>query len=85
MSGNVWEWCWDWTGVYHSVPQVDPIGPPTGSRRVNRGGGGTTAKSLCEQALEEMNIPIFAIANRVFDWFGTFRLNLSRRLVPVLL
>ena len=39
MSGNVCEWCWDWSGVYHSAPQSDPIGPSTGSKRVNRGGG----------------------------------------------
>jgi formylglycine-generating enzyme required for sulfatase activity len=38
MSGNVWEWVWDIYGVYPGTT-TDPTGPPTGDRRVNRGGG----------------------------------------------
>ncbi|MEM9985406.1 MAG: SUMF1/EgtB/PvdO family nonheme iron enzyme [Bacteroidota bacterium] len=38
LSGNVWEWCWDWGAGYPSEPQVDPIGPEGGSYRVYRGG-----------------------------------------------
>ncbi len=38
MSGNVEEWCWDRFGAYSSVGQTDPMGPDSGSRRVNRGG-----------------------------------------------
>lgn len=39
MSGNVYEWCWDWTGTecYDSA-QTDPTGDTTGSYRIYRGG-----------------------------------------------
>jgi formylglycine-generating enzyme required for sulfatase activity len=38
MSGNVWEWVYDWSGNYYSSDRLDPKGPKTGSTRVRRGG-----------------------------------------------
>jgi sulfatase modifying factor 1 len=38
MSGNVWEWCWDWDGSYAAGSQTDPRGAASGSHRVLRGG-----------------------------------------------
>ena len=39
MSGNVWEWVWDWKGAYSASAQANPRGPSSGSHRVGRGGG----------------------------------------------
>jgi formylglycine-generating enzyme required for sulfatase activity len=39
LSGNVWEWVWDWYGgSYDSAAKENPTGPQGGSERVVRGG-----------------------------------------------
>jgi formylglycine-generating enzyme required for sulfatase activity len=38
MSGNVWEWCWDWYGNYRNEAQTNPAGASSGTTRVERGG-----------------------------------------------
>ncbi len=38
MSGNVCEWCNDWSEDYQSSPQINPKGPAMGGNRVVRGG-----------------------------------------------
>lgn len=38
MSGNVWEWCWDWKTPYPGGHENNYRGPASGSDRVQRGG-----------------------------------------------
>lgn len=38
MSGNVFELCYDWFGMYSTAHQTNPIGPSSGTYRIMRGG-----------------------------------------------
>jgi formylglycine-generating enzyme required for sulfatase activity len=59
MSGNVWEWCWDWyVSSYYatSAGTTDPRGPPSGTRRVYRGGAANSPASRLRCALRIGNL-----------------------------
>ena len=47
MSGNVWEWCWDWFSSRYPNGTEDPVGPDTGSARVLLGGSWWYNASIC--------------------------------------
>ena len=42
MSGNVFEWCWDWYDDGYPCGTENPAGPDTGSYRVIRGGSASS-------------------------------------------
>lgn len=59
MSGNVYEWCWDWYGSYSSNIQTNPTGLSSGSYRVLRGGGWNVNVSHCRVGYRYKNYPSY--------------------------
>jgi formylglycine-generating enzyme required for sulfatase activity len=59
MSGNLWEWCWDYFGEYPQEPVSDPSGVPEAARRVLRGGAWFTPVHLLRVTNRYWNAPSF--------------------------
>jgi formylglycine-generating enzyme required for sulfatase activity len=59
MSGNVWEWYWDWyaSDYYINRPNENPQGPESGSYRVLRGGSWNNSASNCRVAVRDNDTP----------------------------
>jgi formylglycine-generating enzyme required for sulfatase activity len=72
MSGNVWEWCWDWSGEYSSQHETNPMGPASGSTRVIRGGSWYSSATFVRVAFRQQHP-----ANGASRYIG-FRLVRSR-------
>ena len=66
MHGNVFEWCNDWFDVYTSDNQYNPIGPSTGSSRINRGGDYKDADFYCRSSSRGIASPNYKYSNSGF-------------------
>ncbi|MBC8549834.1 MAG: formylglycine-generating enzyme family protein, partial [Candidatus Brocadiales bacterium] len=64
MSGNVWEWNWDWYNSSYGGDVTDPVGSSTGSNRVLRGGGWYDYSQDCRSAIRGNSYP----SDRYYDY-----------------
>ena len=65
MSGNVWEWCWNWLDPYTIDRKTNPIGNDTGLNRIKRGGSNNQAIEYSTVSYRDSYNPVF-----VYKTFG---------------
>jgi formylglycine-generating enzyme required for sulfatase activity len=59
MSGNVWEWTWDWYATYPTGTQTDYRGAASGAGRVLRGGSWGGVATDCSVASRGLDGPSY--------------------------
>jgi formylglycine-generating enzyme len=57
LTGNAWEWVYDWFGPYPSGAVADPGGPDSGTARIQRGGNWQTAPASAAAFMRRAEAP----------------------------
>ena len=63
MSGNLWEWCYDWQGNYLPEEQTNPTGPADGTHRIMRGGSWTYDQNFCRVSRRNYISNVIGVSN----------------------
>lgn len=68
MSGNVYEWCWDWYDEAYPGASTDYRGPARGEFRVLRGGGYRSTADILQVGHRHGNGPCYAFSLEDFGY-----------------